>query len=84
MEGVSSYLLTQGVLGVACLVLGFVCVKLYNKNERLQERIEELHELRLSDSKEVRKEVTAVVQGNSENMRVFTEKIEVVQRGREA
>lgn len=82
MDGVSSYLLTQGVLGVACLVLGFVCVKLYNKNERLQERIEELHELRLEDSKEVRREVTAVVQGNSENMRVFTEKIEVAQRGK--
>lgn len=82
MEGVGAYLLTQGALGIATLVLGYVCGKLYNKNERLQARIEELHILRLEDSKEVVKEVTEVIQGNSQNMRVFAEKIEVVQQGK--
>lgn len=35
-DGIATFLFTQGVLGVACLVLGIVCVKLYNKNERLE------------------------------------------------
>lgn len=74
--GVSTYLFTQGVLGVACLVLGLVCVKLYNKGDRLQTRIEQLQDLRLDDSKEVTKEVTAVLQGNTQSNLVLAEKIE--------
>ena len=82
-DGLTSYFFTQGVLGVSCIVLGYVCGKLYKRNEALQERIEELHSARLADSKEVVAEVTGVIEGNSQNMRVFAEKIEVVQRGRE-
>ncbi len=77
LDSVGSYLLTQGVLGIACIVLGIVCIKLYNKTERQQTRIEELQELRLTDSKDVAKDVTEVLSGNSQNMRILSEKIEV-------
>ena len=81
-DSVEGYLFTQGVLGVSSIVLGYVCSRLYRKNEALQEKIEELHSARLADSKQVVAEVTSVIEGNSQNMRVFAEKIEVVQRGR--
>ena len=76
-DNVSSYLFTQGALGVACLVLGLVCIKLYNKNENQQLRIEELQELRLQDTKDVAKDVTAVLEGNSQTNRILAEKIEL-------
>lgn len=77
-----TYLFTQGVLGVAVFVLGWVCIKLYNKTERQQARIEELHELRLQDSREIQKEITTVLEGNSQSNRILAEKIEVgKQRG---
>lgn len=77
MEAGSTYLFTQGVLGVVVVALSAVCLKLYNKSERQQLRIEELQDLRLADSKDVTKDVTAVLQGNSQNMRVLSEKIEI-------
>lgn len=76
-DSLSTYLFTQGVLGVACLVLGWVCLKLYNEVRRLYTRIEELQELRLQDSKEVSKDVTEVLRGNSEANRILAEKIEI-------
>lgn len=81
MPDLNTYLFSQGVLGVACLVLGIVCVKLYNKTDRQQQRIEELQNLRLADSKEVNKEVTEVLQGNSQSSRILAEKIEAGKRG---
>jgi hypothetical protein len=80
MEGVSTYLFTQGVLGIALLVVGYVCIKLYNKTEKQQLRIEELQELRLTDTKEVTQDVTAVVQGNADAIRILTEKIELAKK----
>lgn len=77
MEAGATYLFTQGVLGVVVVALSTVCVKLYNKSERQQLRIEELQELRLQDSKEVTKDVTEVLSGNSQNMRILSEKIEI-------
>jgi hypothetical protein len=82
MDGVSSFLLTQGVLGVACLVLGGVCIKLYNKTEKQEQKIQELQDLRLADSKEVAKDVTTVLQGNSQAMAVLSEKIEIAKQQR--
>jgi hypothetical protein len=77
MQDVPTFLLTQGVLGVACLVLGMVVAKLYTKNEKLQERIDTLQELRISEGRETLKEVTDIVQGNSQSNRILAEKIEV-------
>lgn len=77
MEGATTYLFTQGVLGVAVVVLAAVINKLYNKTEKQQARIEELQELRLQDSKEVTKDVTEVLQGNAQSNLILAEKIEV-------
>lgn len=77
MEAGTTYLFTQGVLGIVVVALSTVCIKLYNKSEKQQLRIEELQDLRLEDSKQLTKDVTDVVQGNSQNMRVLSEKIEI-------
>jgi hypothetical protein len=77
MEGVPTYLLTQGVLGVVVLVLGYVVIRLYNKTERLEQEKSELLKLQLQDSVEQTRNVTAVLSDNSQNMRILSEKIEV-------
>ncbi len=77
MEAGTTYLFTQGVLGIVVVALSTVCIKLYNKSEKQQLRIEELQDLRLEDTKQLTKDVTDVVQGNSQNMRVLSEKIEI-------
>lgn len=73
----ATYLFTQGVLGVVVVALSTVCIKLYNKAEKQQLRIEELQELRLQDTKEVAKDITDVLQGNSQSNRILAEKIEL-------
>jgi C4-type Zn-finger protein len=77
MEGVPTYLLTQGVLGIVTLVLGYVVIRLYNKTERLENEKSELLKLQLHDSVEQTRNVTAVLSDNSQNMRILSEKIEV-------
>jgi hypothetical protein len=81
-DNITTYLFTQGVLGVACVILGIVCTKLYNKTERQQTRIEELQELRLQDSKDISKDIAAVLEGNSQSNRILAEKIEIAKDAR--
>lgn len=76
-ESLSTYLLTQGVLGVACLVLGVVVVYLQRKLDRREMRIDELQSLRLQDTRELSEETTKVVSDFSQNIRILTEKIEI-------
>lgn len=75
--GVSTYLLTQGVLGVAVIVLGFVVSKLYNKTERLEKEKSDLAEARRLDDKEQIEKITLIVQENTQSNRILAEKIEV-------
>lgn len=70
---IGTYFFTQGVLGIICLVLAAVCIKLYNKVSALQD-------LRLQDSKDVTKDVTTVLQGNSQSNLILAEKIESAKR----
>jgi len=78
-DNLSTYLFTQGVLGVAVLVLGLVCLKLYNSREadRKEWRAEsrELNTLRLQDSKDVGEKVVTVMDNTSQNLRILSEKI---------
>lgn len=81
-DGIMAYLITQGALGVACIVLAFVCVKLYNKTERLEKEKSELQEARRLETKETTKEVISVLSANANSMQVLSEKIEIAkQRG---
>jgi len=68
-QSTSTYLFTQGVLGVLVFVLGAVCWKFYN-------RIQELQDARLADSKEARKEGTDIIQANTAALNLFGAKIE--------
>lgn len=77
MEGsITTYLLTQGVLGLAVLVLGLVVVKLYNKTERLEKEKSDLMEARRLDYKETLSEVSDILQSNSQSNLILAEKIE--------
>lgn len=77
MEDATSYFITQGALGIGVVVLAGVVIKLYNKIERQYQKIEELQELRLQDSKEVNKDYSEIVQGNTQSNLILAEKIEV-------
>ena len=81
-EPLSTYLLTQGGLGVACLVLGGVVVYLQRRLDRKEMRIDELQSQRLQDIRELGEETTKVVSDFSQNIRILTEKIEVRKRQR--
>lgn len=77
MENVPTFLLTQGVLGVACLVLGLVVIKLYNKIERLEKEKADIMEARRLDSVQSAKDAYEVIGASTDNMRILTEKIEI-------
>lgn len=79
MDGLSTYLLTQGVLGFAVAALAFVVVKLYNSREsdrkEWRAEVKELNALRLQDSRDVAEKVTSVLDNTSQNVRILSEKI---------
>lgn len=75
--GVSTYLLTQGVLGISVLVLGYVVGRLYNKTERLEKEKSDLAEARRLDDKEQYEKLTQIVIDNTQSNRILAEKIEV-------
>ena len=73
-----------GLAGLVIATLAGVNVYQNRKLESKDKRIEELQELRLVDSKEVAKNVTEVLQGNSEASRILAEKIEIARGNRNA
>lgn len=77
----STYLFTQGVLGIVVVVLALTFRWYFNYS---QKKIDDLNKIifqgqadRLTDSKENTKEATAIIQENSQNLRILSEKIEV-------
>lgn len=70
----TTFYFTQGVLGITVIVLGLVCVKLYNRNQALQDA-------RLQDAKDVTQDVTTVLQGNTQSNLVLAAKIEAGKQG---
>lgn len=80
-QGISTFYLSQGVLGVTVVVLLFVCAKLYNSREadrkEWRAEVKELNNLRLEDGKEVAEKVIAVMDNTSQNLRILSEKIEI-------
>lgn len=78
MDGdLTSYFLTQGVLGVAVAVLGLVIRSLYGKTERLEKEKSDLAEARRLDDKDMIEKITAIIQENTQSNRILAEKIEV-------
>lgn len=82
--GITSYLFTQGVLGVACLCLGIVVVYQQRKLDKRDEKIQALQDQRLDDNKthaadyrELAKDNQEVMSNTSQNVRILSEKIEV-------
>jgi hypothetical protein len=87
--GITSYLFTQGVLGMVVVALGIVVIKLYNKNEQLQKDKDALQkekeaiiESRRMDAVETRNEVTSILPGISQSLLHISDKIEVVTNNR--
>lgn len=77
MEGAANFLLTQGVLGVACVVLGIVVMRLYSKTEKLQLKIDDLQEARRLDAVETREQVTSILPNLSQSIQNISDKIEI-------
>lgn len=82
--GITNYLFTQGVLGVVCVGLIIVIVYLAKRSDKKDDEIKALNALLLSenkthtaDYKEMAEKNQEVLQGNSQNMALFGEKIEV-------
>lgn len=80
MEQGANYLFTQGVLGIVVLALAAVCIKLYNKVDTKQSKIEELQDARLQDIKDIKDQLSDILQGNTEASRILAEKIEAARR----
>lgn len=72
---VATYFFTQGILGVVTLVLSGVCWKLYNKVQQLQDD-------RLQDTKDVAKDVTTVLAANTQSNLLLAAKIEASKKER--
>lgn len=79
---VSSYLLSQGALGVAVLVLGIVVNRLYSKTEKLEKEKDDLQEARRLDAVESRTEVTSLLPGISQSLQNISDKIEISKSSR--
>jgi hypothetical protein len=84
----TTYFLQQGLLGVVLVVLAGAFVLYYRSSEKaksdrdleikgLNKIIYDIQELRRVDYKDTTKEVTDVLQDNSQNLRILSEKIEV-------
>lgn len=88
-DGVTSYLFTQGVLGVAVIVLGIVVIYQQKKIDKKDEKLELLYEARILDNKnhstdyrDMAKDNQEVLQGNSQSILLLGSKIETV-KGRQ-
>lgn len=88
MDGVTDYLLTQGVLGIANIVQAFIIVKIYNENKQerankdalakeLRDVINKLQEARRIDAVETREQVTSILPGISQSLKNISDKIEL-------
>ena len=80
MDELSTYYLSQGVLGATVLVLSFVIVKLYKKTNELEKDKTDLLIARNVDDKATIKEVTSVLQTTAQNIAILAEKIEAGKR----
>lgn len=77
MDQISTYLFTQGVLGVVVLGLIAVCLKLYNKTERLEKEKSAILEAWRMETKDEGKSALEVLKGNSQSLFYLADKIEV-------
>lgn len=75
-EGITNYLFTQGVLGVVVVGLIVICVKLYNKIERLEKEKVAILEAWRAETKEDGKDALDIVKGNSQSLIYIADKIE--------
>lgn len=70
---ITTFYITQGVLGISCVVLAFVTWKFYN-------RIQQLQDTRFSDYKEIIDKVTKALEANTNATNVLAAKIEAGKR----
>lgn len=83
--GISNYLFTQGVLGIAVLALGIVVIYQQKKLDRKDDKIEALQDARVADNRdhardyqEMAKDNSEVLQLNSQSNTLLATKIESV------
>lgn len=77
LDKIAEYLLTQGILGVSVIMLSLVCLKLYNKSERIEKEKIEILEAWRKETKEQGDDQLEVLKGNSQSLLFLANKIEV-------
>lgn len=73
-----TYLFSQGVLGVVCAGLIIVTIYQQRKLDQKDATIQILNDNRLTDAKEVQKDLGTVLSGNSQANQLLAAKIEAV------
>lgn len=82
MEGATTYLLTQGVLGVVCLGLVAALIKIYSELKDERKKNADLQEARRLDAVEVRTDVTSMLPGISQSLQNISDKIEISKKSK--
>lgn len=77
MEEVVKFFFTQGILGVICIILGIVVVRLYAEIKALSTKNETLQEARRLDAIQTRDAVTSILPGISQSLENISAKIEI-------
>lgn len=84
-SGIFDYLFTQGILGVVCVALIIVVVYQQRKSDKKDDKIDALNAQLLAENKshtldyrEMAKDNSEVLQGNSQSIQLMAAKIEAV------
>lgn len=77
MEGITNFLLTQGILGVVALVEGLVIMSLYRELRDERKANKESMEARIQDAKETTVQVTSVLPVIQQSLTNISDKIEI-------
>lgn len=80
MENITTYLLTQGILGVVTLVEAIVITKIYSELKQERSKVDAIQEARRLDAVETRNDVTSVLPGISQSLQNISDKIEISKR----
>lgn len=72
----TTFYFTQGVLGVTVVILAIVCIKLYNKTERLEQEKLAILEAWRQETKDEGRSALEIVKGNSQSLFYLADKIE--------
>lgn len=82
MDQTTTFYLTQGVLGVSCIALSVVVIKLYGEVVRLNTALLNMSTTNSDKYTTMTEKLAVIISSNSESNRILAEKIESSKQGR--